>query len=84
MILLVFPIGFVARRNQVLAWVTAIVASVCSYLVADEIFQRVERGGWGDGLHTFVYVYAVGMAIGYIIAVPIGRSTRPRQVPPQE
>jgi len=80
MIVLVLPIGIVARRSVLLAAAPALVSSACAFVVADTIFDRVEQGGWGDGLHTFVYVYAFGMMVAFVVAVAVGRVGRPGSI----
>lgn len=61
--LLAVPVFLAARRYPRLAVVAALIASVPQWATAQIYFVRFSESGWGDGLESFAYLYAVLMTL---------------------
>ncbi len=77
--LLAVPVFLASRRYPRLAVVAVLIASVPQWATAHIYFVRFSDSGWGDGLESFAYVYAVSMTLLFAGAATLGAVTGHRR-----
>lgn len=73
---LVVPIVLAARGSKLAGLAAALAGAAAVFFIADTVVNRYVESGWGDGLESLGYVYAMVQSVVFFLAVPLGRVGR--------